>query len=203
MIHSPPLLLGESRMIATRANSEHMRNTGRCFIMRAASSFSRCSGTRADMAPRDGALRAVAKDDTSAGVNALGNRRWRADMTFDQKGQDISQSWPGGIKVHTSTALQISFSVLHLPTPSTAAPAISSMYFSKLNESMSLRICSRFSAPIDWRIRLIKAVCLFNDESSLDDSGTFQLWLIHPDGKARLPVLWGFALSSLSFIRRI
>lgn len=87
MIHSPPLLLGESRMIATRANSEHMRNTGRCFIMRAASSFSRCSGTRADMAPRDGALRAVAKDDTSAGVNALGNRRWRADMTFDQKGQ--------------------------------------------------------------------------------------------------------------------
>lgn len=74
-IHSPPLLFGASRIIPTRANSEHTRKTGRCLVTRAASSFSRCSGARADSAARDGALSAVEKAETRAGVNALGNRR--------------------------------------------------------------------------------------------------------------------------------
>lgn len=66
----------------------------------------------------------------------------------------------------TSTALQTSFSVLHLDMPSTTAPTISSTYFSSESELISLRIWSWFSKPTDWRIRLMRAVCRFKDESS-------------------------------------
>ena len=57
--------------------------------------------------------------------------------------------------------------------PSIAAPAISSTYFSKDKEAMSLSICSLLSAPKDWRIRLIKAVWRFSDESRAFD-GAFR-----------------------------
>jgi hypothetical protein len=80
MIHSPPLLVGASRMIPTSANSAHTRKMGRCLVIRAASSFSRCSGAKADNAARDGALSAADKEATSAGVKEVENRLCRADM---------------------------------------------------------------------------------------------------------------------------
>lgn len=66
----------------------------------------------------------------------------------------------------TSAALHTSFSVLQRAIPSSTAPASSSTYFSKDSVSMSLIIWSRFSAPTDWRMRLINAVCRFREESS-------------------------------------
>jgi hypothetical protein len=80
MIHSPPLLVGESRMIPTSANSAHTRKMGRCLVIRAESSFSRCSGAKADNAARDGALSAADREVTSAGVKEVENRLCRADM---------------------------------------------------------------------------------------------------------------------------
>jgi hypothetical protein len=80
MIHSPPLLVGASRMIPTSANSAHTRKMGRCLVIRAASSFSRCSGAIADNVARDGALSATDKVATSAGVKEVENRLCRADM---------------------------------------------------------------------------------------------------------------------------
>jgi hypothetical protein len=75
----------------------------------------------------------------------------------------------------TSAALHTSFSNLHRTIPSGTAPAISSMYFSSERVSMSLRIWSRLSSPIDWRMRLIKAVWRLREESSaLVDSS--ELW---------------------------
>lgn len=80
-------------------------------------------------------------------------------LSFDNVKKDIGES-----KV-TSVALHTSFSVLQRPTPSIMALAISSMYFSSERDSISLRIESLFSLPIDRRIRLMSVVCLFKDES--------------------------------------
>ena len=77
-------------------------------------------------------------------------------------------AWDGDSRehrVHTSTAFQMSFSVLHFKIPSATAPTISSTYFSRERDSMSFRIESRFSRPTDWRMRLIRAVCLLSEES--------------------------------------
>lgn len=67
----------------------------------------------------------------------------------------------------TSTAPQMSFSVLHRERPSVIAPAISSMYFSRVSVSISFKIWSLFSIARDCRILLTKAVCRLREESSL------------------------------------
>jgi len=75
IIHSPPLLSWVSLMIPTSANSQQTRRTGRCRMMRVESSFSRCSRASADNAARDGELSEEDREDTSTGVNVLGNLR--------------------------------------------------------------------------------------------------------------------------------
>ena len=142
MIHSPPLLSGPSLMIPTRASSAHTRRTGRWRDTRVESSFSRCSGESAASAAREGGARAAETDETMPGVNALGNRRCKADMIY-AKGYAELKGGPRGSSVTlglTSTALHTSFSVLHRKMPSAAAPTISSTYFSRDRESISLRI---------------------------------------------------------------
>src|SRR6266540_72778 len=80
MIHSPPLLSGVSFIIPTSANSEHTLRMGRCLITRAESSFSLCSGAKCAREARGGALIAVLRCDTKAGVKEDGKRRCRSDM---------------------------------------------------------------------------------------------------------------------------
>jgi hypothetical protein len=82
MIHSPPLLVGLSRIIPTSANSEQTRRTGRCRDIRAVSSFSRCSGVNDESADRAGGLNAEDINETTAGVKVLGNLRCNADITW-------------------------------------------------------------------------------------------------------------------------
>jgi hypothetical protein len=79
--HSPPLLPGLSRIMPTNASSEHTRKTGRCLERRAASSFSRCSGAIADSAAREGGASTAARDETTAGVKAVGKRLCSIDRT--------------------------------------------------------------------------------------------------------------------------
>lgn len=75
IIHSPPLLPGDSVIIPTRANSEHTRSTGRCLVILVVSSFSRCSEGRLAREARDGAARAAANEVTTLGVKVVGKRR--------------------------------------------------------------------------------------------------------------------------------
>lgn len=55
---------------------------GRCRVTRAESSFSRCSGESAASAALDGALIAMARLETKAGVKVFGNRRCTAEITL-------------------------------------------------------------------------------------------------------------------------
>lgn len=80
MIHSAPLRLGASLMMPTSASSAQTRRTGLCLVIRAESSFSRCSGARVDNAARGGALNAIAKRVTRAGVKVFENRRCSDEM---------------------------------------------------------------------------------------------------------------------------
>ena len=82
MIHSPPLRLGASRMTPTRASSAQTRKTGRCRETRVASSLSRCSGAIVASDALFGGASAPPSIVTSAGVNLVGKRWWRADMTW-------------------------------------------------------------------------------------------------------------------------
>lgn len=75
------------------------------------------------------------------GVNALGNRRCKAEMIYEDAYAELRGRLRGsGDLGLTSTALHTSFSVLHRKMPSAAAPTISSTYFSRDRESISLRI---------------------------------------------------------------
>ena len=73
----------------------------------------------------------------------------------------------------TSTAMFISWPVLHLDKPSTAADTSSPVYFSRLTSLTSLSNPARASALCsEDRRRLTKAVLRFNDESSRPEAAS-------------------------------
>lgn len=151
-------------MMPTSASSELTRTMGRCRVTRVESSFSRCSGVNVASAVLGGALIAMERLDIKAGVKVFGNRRCTAEITLELHYKNRPVVAIG--RRLTATAPQISFSVLQRASPSITAPANSSTYFSNERVSMSFIICSRLSAAKDRRMRVIKAVCRFREESS-------------------------------------
>lgn len=123
-----------------------MRNAVLCLVMRAISSFSRCSLLSAAMAALFGGLSDASSSVVKGRENSSGKRMCSAETT--------------------STAPKASFAVLHFVTPSAAAPTISSRYFSRLRAPISfVSVCTASAALSAVRNRLMKAVCRFSEVS--------------------------------------